>query len=88
MTGSCPFEPERLLNTLGPYEHLARFYRYCFAHYTRNVAKLRPHVTAEVYQAMMSLASAKQLPDFKGTLDLIRKGGKKASGTSINSLSG
>jgi len=80
MTGSCPFEPDRLLNSLDHYEHLARFYRYCFAHYVRNVAKLRPYVTNEVYGAMMSLASSEPLHDFDGTLALIRKGGKKAVG--------
>jgi len=25
MTGPCPFKPDRLLNTLGAYEHLAWF---------------------------------------------------------------
>ena len=30
---------------------------------------------------MMSLASAEPLPDFDGTLSVIRNGGKKAAGT-------
>jgi len=83
MTGDAPFEPGVLLSTLTPYEHLARFYRYCLTHHTHNVAKLRSHVTPEVYHAMMSIASADPLPDFNGTLSLIRGGGKKAAGESM-----
>jgi len=57
-----------------------RFYRYCFTHYTHNIAKLRKLVSPEVYQAMFSIASTEPLPDFDGTLEIIRKGGKKAVG--------
>ncbi|KAF8580568.1 hypothetical protein K439DRAFT_1619681 [Ramaria rubella] len=65
------------LHALMPYEHLARFYRYCFAHFSRNVTGLR--IAPEIHNAMMSLALAKPLPDLEGTLRLIRTGGKKAA---------
>lgn len=81
--GYCSIEWNRALHSLSAYEHLARFYRYCFAHFTRNIAGLRGHVSPKVQQAMMSIASAEPLPDFKGTLDLIQKGGKKAAGKSF-----
>ena len=80
MAGYCAIEWNKALHALTEYEHLARFYRYCFAHFTRNVTALRNHVSSEVRQAMMSLASAEPLPDFEGTLQLIRTGGKKAAG--------
>jgi hypothetical protein len=80
MAGYCAIEWSKSLHSLTPYEHLARFYRYCFAHFTRNVTGMRGHVTSEVRHAMMSLASAEAIPDLKATLELIRKGGKKATG--------
>jgi len=61
---------------------LARFYRYCFAHFVRDVVKLRPYVSYEVYGAVMSLASSEPLPDLAGNLALIQNGGKKAVGMS------
>ncbi|KAF8574339.1 hypothetical protein K439DRAFT_1420638 [Ramaria rubella] len=80
MAGYCSIEWSKALHSLTPYEHLARMYRYCFSHFTRNVHGLRAHVSANVRGAMMSIASAEPLPDFKGTLKLIRSGGKKAIG--------
>lgn len=77
---TCPIEPHRLLSSLTPYEHLERFYMLCRTHHTHNVTKLRHQVSAEVRKAMLSIASAEPLPDFEGTLRLIRNGGKKAVG--------
>ncbi|KIJ41602.1 hypothetical protein M422DRAFT_255217 [Sphaerobolus stellatus SS14] len=76
----CRIEPSRRLSTLTPYEHLARFYRYCFAHFTRNVTNIQNYITSEVLHAMMSLASAEPLIDLDNTLNIIRNGGPKAVG--------
>ncbi|KIJ53274.1 hypothetical protein M422DRAFT_242411 [Sphaerobolus stellatus SS14] len=76
---ACPIEPDRLLRSLTPYEHLLRFYRYCLAHYSRNASKLRSHVSTEVYQAIMSIPSAEAVPNFEELLNIIRRGGKKAA---------
>ncbi|KAF8578522.1 hypothetical protein K439DRAFT_1621247 [Ramaria rubella] len=67
------------LRTLTPYEHLARMYRYCFAHFVRNVLGLKGHVSLEVRSAMMSIASAEPWPNFEASLQVIRQGGKKAA---------
>ena len=80
MAGYCAVEQHRSLQSLTPYEHLARFYRYCFAHFVHNVTALRGQVSSKVRQAMISLASSEPLPDFEGTLETIRNGGKKAAG--------
>ncbi|KAF8582118.1 hypothetical protein K439DRAFT_1511983 [Ramaria rubella] len=79
MSGYCAIEWTKALHVLTPYEHLARMYRYCFAHFVRNVLALKGVVTFEVQAAMMSLSSAEPLPNFEGTLQLIRQGGKKAA---------
>ncbi|KAF8576627.1 hypothetical protein K439DRAFT_1655220 [Ramaria rubella] len=77
MAGYCSIEWNKALHALTPYEHLARFYRYCFAHFTRNVTGLR--IAPKIRNAMMSLALAEPLPDLEGTLRLICTGGKKAA---------
>ncbi|KAF8590817.1 hypothetical protein K439DRAFT_1657169 [Ramaria rubella] len=77
MAGYCSIEWNKALHALTPYEHLARFYRYCFAHFSRNITSLQ--IAPKVRQAMMSLASAQPLPDLEGTLRLIRTGGKRAA---------
>ncbi|KAF8587967.1 hypothetical protein K439DRAFT_1652094 [Ramaria rubella] len=79
MSGYCAIERSKSLHTLMPYEHLARMYRYCFAHFVRNVLGLTGHVALEVRSAMMSIASAEPLPNFEATLQVIRQGGKKAA---------
>ncbi|KAF8576068.1 hypothetical protein K439DRAFT_1541551, partial [Ramaria rubella] len=79
MAGYCTIEWTRVLHTLTPYEHLARMYRYCFAHFVRNVNRLKGHISLGVWSAMMSIASAEPLPNFEATLELIRQGGKKAA---------
>ncbi|KAF8525595.1 hypothetical protein BU17DRAFT_41669, partial [Hysterangium stoloniferum] len=79
MTGYCAIEHTKALHTLSPYEHLARLYRLCFTHFTRKIGNLKGHVTLPIRAAMMSLYSAEPLPDFEGTLQLIRSGGKKAA---------
>ncbi|KIJ44892.1 hypothetical protein M422DRAFT_251516 [Sphaerobolus stellatus SS14] len=67
----CKVEPHRRLCDLTPYEHLARFYRYCFVHFTKNVTELKNFISTEVIHAMMSLASAEPLKDLPGTLQII-----------------
>ncbi|KAF8575834.1 hypothetical protein K439DRAFT_1623294 [Ramaria rubella] len=79
MVGYCTIEWTRALHTLTPYEHLACMYRYRCAHFIRNVNRLKGHISLGVRSAMMSIASAEPLPNFKATLELIRQGGKKAA---------
>ncbi|KAF8574781.1 hypothetical protein K439DRAFT_1624082 [Ramaria rubella] len=78
MAGYCVIERSKALHALTPYEHLARFYRYCFIHFVRNVLALKGQVSLEVCTAMLSIAAAEVLPDFEGTLQQIHQGGKKA----------
>ncbi|KZP27764.1 hypothetical protein FIBSPDRAFT_730391 [Athelia psychrophila] len=80
LPGYCPRESGRLLRSLGPYEHLKRFYRICVTHFKRNIHKMRGHVSHDVRAAMLSLASSEPHADLEGTFTLIRNGGKKASG--------
>lgn len=68
------------MQDLTPTEHLACFYRYCFTHYTRNIANLRGHVKENILSAMMALASANPLPNYIEVISTIRTGGKKALG--------
>ncbi|KIJ26707.1 hypothetical protein M422DRAFT_272219 [Sphaerobolus stellatus SS14] len=70
----CKGEPHQRLCDLTPYEHLAHFYHYCFAHFTRNVTGLKNFVSAEVIHAMMSLALAEPLKDLPRTLQIILNG--------------
>ncbi|KAF8576790.1 hypothetical protein K439DRAFT_1622602 [Ramaria rubella] len=79
LAGYCAIEWTKALHALMPYKHLAHMYRYCFAHFVRNVLALKGHVTLEVQTAMMSIASAKPLPNFEATLQQIQQGGKKAA---------
>ncbi|KAF8508096.1 hypothetical protein BU17DRAFT_100034 [Hysterangium stoloniferum] len=79
MTGYCAIEHTKALHTLSPYEHLAHLYRLCFTHFTCKIGNLKGHITLPIRAAMMSLYSAEPLPDFEGTLQLIRSGGKKAA---------
>ncbi|KAF7372317.1 hypothetical protein MVEN_00091900 [Mycena venus] len=74
----CSLEPSRRLRDLTPLDHLRRFYRFCNTHYKRNVDELRPHTTAAVRKAMLSLASSHEHPDLDGALKLIENGGRKA----------
>lgn len=83
MHGYCSVEWTQPLHALSAREHITRIYRYCLAHYTRNVSKLRGHVNESILTAMMSLASADPLPDFNATLAFIRSGGKKAVGKQL-----
>ncbi|KAF8584190.1 hypothetical protein K439DRAFT_1660868 [Ramaria rubella] len=78
MAGYCIIEWSKALHALTPYEHLARFYHYCFTHFIRNVLALKGQVSLKVCMAMLSIAMAEALPDFKGMLQQIRQGGKKA----------
>ena len=77
------YEPRRQLSDLGPYDHLARFYRFCVTHVKRNIFALRTYVSNEVYAAMLSLLSSEEHPNLSHTLTIIRTGGRKANGTSI-----
>jgi len=80
MAGYCAIEITKALQDLTEYEHLKRVYRLCFEHYVTKIQKLRGHVEEKVCTAMISLASAEPLPDYNGTLAVIRAGGKKAAG--------
>ncbi|KAJ7763443.1 hypothetical protein B0H16DRAFT_1718672 [Mycena metata] len=68
-------EPDRTIQSLGPYEHLGRLFRLCSNHYYRNV-KATP-VSEEIRRLMRSLLCLEH-PDWEGTLDKIRAQGGKA----------
>lgn len=76
----CIREPHRRICDLDPYDHLRRFYRLCITHFKRNILALRGQVSKNVYDAMLSLASAEAHPNIRTTLSIIRQGGKKARG--------
>ncbi|KIJ37989.1 hypothetical protein M422DRAFT_259375 [Sphaerobolus stellatus SS14] len=80
MTGYCAYDITKPLHMLTPSDHLKRCYRYCFSHFTRHVHDLRSHVVENVRTAMMSLASAEELPlaVYTQIVATIRGGGKKA----------
>ncbi|KAG1887408.1 uncharacterized protein F5891DRAFT_967475 [Suillus fuscotomentosus] len=88
LTMPCPYESQRRLCDLGPYDHLRRFYRLCVAHYKRNVHGLYTHVSDKVYTAMLSLATSEPHPDIQKTLDIIRNGGPKAAAWLKDKLEG
>ncbi|KAF8592569.1 hypothetical protein K439DRAFT_1324584 [Ramaria rubella] len=73
----CAIEWTKALYMLTPYEHLARIYRYCFAHFVRKLT-LKGYVSLEVQAAMMSLALAEPLPILKPPYNK-SEGGKKAA---------
>ncbi|KAJ3869996.1 hypothetical protein EV359DRAFT_28895 [Lentinula novae-zelandiae] len=74
------YEPTKLLSELGPYEHLRRILRLCFAHYARNIQK--SVVSQEVKDAMFSLHGVIHKDgteaSWQATLSFIEKEGKKA----------
>ncbi|KIJ26158.1 hypothetical protein M422DRAFT_272789 [Sphaerobolus stellatus SS14] len=78
MPGYCSIDWTKPLHELTPYEHLKHCFRVCFQHYSTRVRGVQMHVSSSVSQAMMSLYSADPLPNFDGTLAIIRQGGKKA----------
>lgn len=78
----CVYEPHRKLHELNPCDHLCRFYCLCITHFKRNVLALRSQVSNNVYNAMLSLVSAEGHPDIAKTLDVIRRGNRKAKGNS------
>lgn len=74
------YDASRLLTELGPYEHLERILRLCFAHYARNIQKTT--VSKEVKDAMFSLHGVIHKDGteeaWKATLSFIENEGKKA----------
>ena len=77
------YEPCRQLSNLGPYDHLARFYRFCVTHGKRNIFGLKTYVSTEVYAAMLSLLSSEEHPNLDHAFTIIRAGGRKATSMSI-----
>ncbi|KAG2745354.1 hypothetical protein P692DRAFT_201720309 [Suillus brevipes Sb2] len=73
----CIREPHRRICDLNPYDHLCRFYRLCITHFQRNILALRGQVSKNVYDVMLSLASAEAHPNIRTTLSIIRQGGKR-----------
>ncbi|KAI0054384.1 hypothetical protein BV25DRAFT_1949705 [Artomyces pyxidatus] len=78
LPGNCAIQPDRTLASLTPYEHLARCYRLCYVHFKRGIWSKRTKFSADVRHAMLSLASADEVPDFEALLCIIRRGGKTA----------
>ncbi|KAF8587722.1 hypothetical protein K439DRAFT_1614148 [Ramaria rubella] len=70
MAGYCVIEWSKALHALTPYEHLARFYCYCFTDFIRNVLALKGHVSLEaccngfVREARRPLVRPTYLPIF------------------------
>lgn len=77
------YEPHRHLSALSPYDHLARFYRFCVTHVKRHIFALKSLVSEDAYTTMYSLLSSEELPDLNNRLAIIRTGGRKANGTCI-----
>ncbi|KAJ7920959.1 hypothetical protein B0H13DRAFT_2230669 [Mycena leptocephala] len=79
-TGRCllPLEPTQLLRRLNPYDHLRRCFRLCTTHDTRNIDKLKPHITQKVRNAMLSLSSSQVHPNLEEAFRVIEGGGRKA----------
>ncbi|KAJ8457091.1 hypothetical protein ONZ45_g18455 [Pleurotus djamor] len=74
-----PDEPTRRFCYLDPYDHLRRCYKACVVHFKRNICDLGPHISIDVRNAMLSLASAEPHPDLEGIFQIIQSGGKKAA---------
>jgi len=70
---------------MSEYQHLKHVYRLCFSHHCRGVQNCGNEITQEVRNAMFSLVTPYPLPDYQGTLALIRNGGPKAEGRRYNS---
>ncbi|KAH7903935.1 hypothetical protein BJ138DRAFT_1019827 [Hygrophoropsis aurantiaca] len=75
----CMYEPSRQLSELDPYDHLRRFYRLCVTHFKRNILALKGQVSEDAYIAMLSLATSEPHPNIDLTLEIIRRGSKKAA---------
>jgi len=71
-------QPQRNIQDLNPYEHLARVFRICVVHDFRNIKKCA--VSEEVRWLMRGLVCLEH-DDWEGTLATIReKGGKAGNG--------
>ncbi|KIJ25141.1 hypothetical protein M422DRAFT_273917 [Sphaerobolus stellatus SS14] len=82
LPGSCTYHPDSkdcCLQTMPAYAHLAHFYIQCTNHFEQKIIKLGNQISDTCRKAMVSLASSHPLPDFEGTLELIRQSGKKAT---------
>lgn len=74
-------EPDRLLSSLDPYEHLRRIFRLCNVHVARNIKLAK---VSNFVKVMMNSLVCVDHPNFDGTLDRIRnQGGKVGSGQDI-----
>ncbi|KAK7026224.1 hypothetical protein R3P38DRAFT_2948380 [Favolaschia claudopus] len=68
-------EPQQLLASLGPYEHLRRIFRLCSVHGKRNIKSCS--VPDSVRNLMRSLFCIRH-PDWDGTISAIQRDGGKA----------
>jgi len=80
MEGYSPYNIKKPLYMFTEYDHLSCTFKLCFEHYTARIQKLHSHISPQVRNVMMSLASAEEIPDYNGTLTIICGGGKKAIG--------
>ena len=76
----CKDSEDKPFSELDPLDHLRHILRLCYVHFKRNVLELRGSVPQDVYDAMLSLATAEALPNLPAVLQKIRSGGKKAIG--------
>ncbi|KAF8214712.1 hypothetical protein K438DRAFT_1749805 [Mycena galopus ATCC 62051] len=74
-------QPQRNIQDLDPYEHLARVFRICIVHDFRNIKKCA--VSEEVRWLMRGLACLEH-DDWEGTLATIREKGGKAGNDWVN----
>ncbi|KIJ36290.1 hypothetical protein M422DRAFT_261437 [Sphaerobolus stellatus SS14] len=79
MAGYCSVDWKIALHALKPYDHTKRCLHICFQHFSTCVRSLKPHVSTEVYGAMMSFYSPDPIPDYEATVSLIQRGGKRAA---------
>ena len=69
------YEPNRLLTSLDPYDHLQRLVRLCYVHAKRNIQEC--NVSLEVRLLMRSLLCVSH-PDWENTVSRIQRDGGKA----------
>lgn len=76
-----PFQPERKISSLDPYEHLKRSLRICVVHFRRGVKKLADRVGLDqaIINVMHSLASPHPINDYDGIIQRIAEAGDEAN---------
>ncbi|KAF8957977.1 hypothetical protein BDZ97DRAFT_2078861 [Flammula alnicola] len=74
-------QPDRLLRTLSPYEHLRRLFRLCVVHGMRNIRKI---TASEQIRNLMRSLICMEHRDWDGTIAAILRSGNKAAVDWVN----